>query len=58
MHLLIISFKNGDVQYVGPFPTYFRANEYGHACQQELAGYARHHVVKLVLPANVRARFS
>jgi hypothetical protein len=58
MHLLVVSFRNGEVQYIGPFPTYFKANEYGLALQHSLEGYARHHVVKLMLPVTMRVKFS
>lgn len=28
MHILLVIFKDGAVEFIGPFPTYFRANEY------------------------------
>lgn len=31
MHLLMIIFKDRQIEFIGPFPTYFRANEYANA---------------------------
>jgi hypothetical protein len=52
MHILIVSFKNGAVEYFGPFPTLFRANEFADAVKLS-TGYARHHVASLIVPFNI-----
>lgn len=52
MHVLIVRFKNGSVEYFGPFPTLFRANEYAEACATS-AQYAAHTVASLIVPFNV-----
>lgn len=58
MHLLVVSYKNGSVDYFGPFPTFFRANEYGLALAAvKKESYARHHVVNLILPHTMQVRF-
>jgi hypothetical protein len=63
MHLLVVSYTNGDREYFGPFPTFFRANEYGLALTNELGNLkglkkiACVTPVPLVLPHTMRVRF-
>lgn len=60
MHLLVVSFKNGTKQYVGPFPTFFKANEYGKAIMEAdristlVVGCT---VTALTLPVTMRVKF-
>ena len=52
-HILIVRRKDGGTEYFGPFPTFFRANEYGLKAALE-EGYHSHKVASLVLPHNTR----
>jgi high-affinity K+ transport system ATPase subunit B len=50
MHVLIVTFKNGAVEYFGPFPTLFRANEYLEALNAVELRVARSEVVSMIVP--------
>lgn len=50
MFLLAVLLKNRNVEYVGPFPTYFLANEFGKAFREEIKEYKTHHVCALQVP--------
>lgn len=63
MHLLVVSYKDGTKDYFGPFPTFFRANEYSSAILKDLKGLpglreiSHCTVVPMILPHTMRVRF-
>lgn len=65
MYCLVVSYKDGSKDYFGPFPTFFRANEYGLALMQEfkkpMLGLKEPLFATptpLVLPHTMRVKFS
>lgn len=57
MYLLVVHCDNRGVRFIGPFPTFFRANEYAKDyCVKEL-GYVAHDVIPLERPATLRVKF-
>lgn len=56
MKMVILRLRSGEIKYFGPFPTFFKANEYGKALRR-LADYFDYQVVDLELPVTMRVRF-
>lgn len=63
MHFIEVSYSNGDREHFGPFPTFFRANQYGEALLKELGNLPGLKKVvavtakPLILPHTMRVRF-
>ena len=54
MYILVLSFKNGDVRYYGPFPSHARVGIYAAECERTFGeSLARWHTANLVKPHGV-----
>lgn len=58
MHILVISFADGHKGYYGPFPTFFKANEYGKIAKDKLDFVVGFTVEPLVMTPTMRVKFS
>lgn len=58
MHILVITFVDGSKRYFGPFPTFFRANEYGKIAKEKLDFVVGFTVEPLIANPTMRMKFS
>lgn len=57
MHILVISFADGHKGYYGPFPTFFKANEYGKVAEAKLKEVVGFTVEPLTMTPAMRVTF-
>jgi hypothetical protein len=57
VHILVVRLRDGSTRYFGPFPTWFRANEYRDAVLSTVKDVAYCEATPLVLPHNMRVNF-